>query len=103
MGLPKWLSGKESACQYRICVFDHWVRKISWRKKWHPTPVFLLGKFHGHRRLVGYNPGGHKESDTAEQMSTHTPISQNILLILMLSPMIFPEENFKNFLKLVTY
>ena len=29
-----------------------------------PTPVFLPGEFHGQRRLVGYSPGGHKESNT---------------------------------------
>ena len=27
------------------------------------TPAFLLGKFRGQRRLVGYSPWGHKESD----------------------------------------
>ena len=27
--------------------FDLWVRKNCWRRKWQPTPVFLLGKFHG--------------------------------------------------------
>ena len=31
-----------------------------------PTPVFLPGEFHGHRRLLGYSPWGHKESDTTE-------------------------------------
>ena len=25
-------------------------------EEWQPTPVFLPGKFHGQRRLVGYNP-----------------------------------------------
>ena len=24
-----------------------WIRNISWRKKWQPTPVFLPGKSHG--------------------------------------------------------
>ena len=24
--------------------FDPWVRKIPWRGKWQPTPVFLPGK-----------------------------------------------------------
>jgi len=24
-----------------------WVRKIPWRRKWQPTPVFLPGEFHG--------------------------------------------------------
>ena len=28
--LPRWLSGKESACQCRRCEFDSWVRKIPW-------------------------------------------------------------------------
>ena len=34
--------------------FDAWVRKIPWRKKWQPTPVFLPGQSHGLRSLVGY-------------------------------------------------
>ena len=29
-------------------------------------PVFLPGKFHGQRSLVGYSPWGHKVSDTTE-------------------------------------
>ena len=31
-----------------------------WRRKWQPTPVFLPGKFHGQRSLVGYSLWGHK-------------------------------------------
>ena len=45
--------------------FDPWVRKIPWSRKWQPTLVSLPGKFHEQRRLVGYCPWGHKESDTA--------------------------------------
>ena len=37
-----------------------------WIRKWHPTPIFMLGKSHGPRSLVGYNPWGDKESDTTE-------------------------------------
>ena len=58
--------------QYRTCRrlgFDPWVRKISWRRKWQPTPVFLPGKSHGRRSLVGYSPWGHKESDIAEWLN----------------------------------
>ena len=40
-----------------------------WRRKWQPTPVFLPGEFHGWRGLVGYNPWGHKESDTTEWLT----------------------------------
>ena len=46
--------------------FDPWVRKIPWRRAWQTTPVFLLGKFHRQRILVGYSPWGHKESDMTE-------------------------------------
>ena len=59
LGLPKWLSSKESACQCRRPRFHPWV-KIPWRWKWQPTPVFLPGKFRRQRSLVGYSPRGHK-------------------------------------------
>ena len=32
---------------------------------------FLPGKSHGQRKLAGYSPWGHKESDTTDQL-THT-------------------------------
>jgi len=35
--------------------FDPWVRKISWRRKWQPTPIFLPGESHGQRSLAGYS------------------------------------------------
>ena len=41
---------------------------MNWRRKWQPTPVFLPGKSHGWRSLVGYSPWGHKESDTTERL-----------------------------------
>ena len=56
IGLPRWYSGKEPTCQHRRCRFDPWVRKIPWRRKWKPTPVFLPGKFHEQRSLAGYSP-----------------------------------------------
>ena len=34
MGLPRWLSNKESACWCRKHGFDPWVGKIPWRRKW---------------------------------------------------------------------
>ena len=73
-GPPRWLSGKESACQCRRCRrrgFDPWVVKIPWRRKWQPTSVFLPGESHGQRSLMGYRPWGCKESDTTEQLSMH--------------------------------
>ena len=64
--LPKCLRGKEFACHCRRRRFDPWVRKIPWRRKWEPTPVFLPGKSHGQRSLMGYSPWGHEESDVTK-------------------------------------
>ena len=56
-----WQSGKEFICQCRRCKrhgFNSWVGKIPWRRKWQPTPVFLPGKSHEQRSLVGYQSIG---------------------------------------------
>ena len=37
--VPRWLSGKESACQCRRRRFHPWVGKITWRRDWQPAPV----------------------------------------------------------------
>ena len=39
------------------------VQPLDWSRKWQFTPVFLPGKFHEQRSLVGYSPWGRKESD----------------------------------------
>ena len=68
-GFPGGAGDKESTWQcrrLRTPQFDPWVRKISWRRAWQPTPVFLPGESHGQRRLAGYSPLGHKESDMTE-------------------------------------
>ena len=59
--------------------FDPWVGKIPWRRKWHPTPLFLPGKSHGQRSLAGCSPWGHKELDTTERL--HYEGLQDYLLI----------------------
>ena len=48
---------------------------MPWRKTWQPTPVFLPGKSHGQRSLVGYSPWGRKELDTTEQLHFHFSLS----------------------------
>ena len=71
--LPKWLSGKESTCQWGRCKryrFNPWVRKILWRE-WLPAPVFLPGEFQGQRSLVGYSLWNCKELDTTEPACMH--------------------------------
>ena len=43
--------------------------KIPWRSEWKHTLVFLPGKSHRQRSLVGYRPRGCKESDTTERLT----------------------------------
>ena len=53
-------------------VRHDWAASLShftfmhWRRKWQPTPVFLLGESQGQGRLVGCRLWGGKESDTTE-------------------------------------
>ena len=82
LGLPRWLSGQDSACQCRRLqrhAFDPWVGKIPWRREWQPIPVFLPGEFHGQKSLVDYSTWGLKESDRIEQLTL------SLLLLLLLS------------------
>ena len=77
-GFPGGASGKELTCQCRRHKrhgFDLWVRKISWRRPWQPTPVFLPGESHGQRSLVGYSPYHRvaKSRTQLKQLSTHIP------------------------------
>ena len=67
LGFPGGSDGKVSAQGWRP-GFNPWVGKIPWRRKWQPTPVFLPGKFHRWRSLVGYSPWGHEELDMTERL-----------------------------------
>ena len=65
-GIPSGPSGEELASQcrrHKRCGFDPWVKKIPWRRAWQPMPLFLPGKSHGQRTLVGYGPWSSKELD----------------------------------------
>ena len=65
---PHGSVGKEFSCNARDkrCEYWPWVRKIPWRRKWQPTPVFLPEKFYGQRNLAAYSPWGLKELDISE-------------------------------------
>ena len=67
--LPGGSDGKASAYDAGRPGFNPWVRKTPWRRKWHPTPVFLPGKPYGQRSLAGYSPWGRKESDWVTSLS----------------------------------
>ena len=91
-GFPSGTEVKESACQCMRCWrcgFYSWVRKISWRRKWQPTPVFFPGESHGQRSLAGYSPWGHRVGYNQVTMQAHNALSQvsfrNSLLIFQLT------------------
>ena len=63
LSLPSGASDKGPTCQHRKCKrcgFNPWVRKILWRRKWQPAPIFLPGKFYGQKSLADYSPRGRK-------------------------------------------
>ena len=59
-GLPWWLRQWSICLQCGRAVFNPWVRKIPWRRKWQPTPVPLPGKSHGRMSVVDYSPCGRR-------------------------------------------
>ena len=71
-GFPGDSDGKSICLQCRRLGFNPWVGKIPWSRKWQPTPVFLPGKSHRQRSLVGYSPWGLKESDWVTSLSLST-------------------------------
>ena len=80
MGLLRWCSDKESACQCRkcrSCRFDPclWVRKIPWSMKWQLATVCMPGKFNGQRNLAGLSPWVYKELDLIERLSTYNMLT----------------------------
>ena len=74
LGLPRWLRQLRICLKYGRPGFDSWIGKIPWRRAWQPRGNPLqypcLENPHGQRRLAGYSPWGHKESDTTERLST---------------------------------
>ena len=59
-GFPRWLSGKESACQYKRHRFDPWVRKIGCRRQ----EISCLGNLMDRGTWQATVHGVAKESDT---------------------------------------
>ena len=57
--------------------FSPWVRKIPWRRKWLPSPVFLPGEFHGQRSLVGYSPWNCKELDVTDRVTQYSTVFES--------------------------
>ena len=75
--LPRWLSGKEFACQCRRCEFDFWVGEISWSRKWQPTPVFCL---ENSRDTGAWQAAVHRVAKSQTWLSTQQML-HNIVLV----------------------
>ena len=98
MSFPGGASGKEPTCQcirHKRPGFDPWVRKIPWRRKWQPSPLFLPGKSHGQRSLAGQSPQGRKKRDTIEH--TH---KQQCVCVCLCS---YGGNDYRNYFKQVIY
>ena len=83
-----------------MSINDSWVRKILWRRKWQPIPVFLPGKSHAQRNLVGYSPRGLKSQtrlSTYVRIYTVNPraITEKIIKRCK-KPMVEIKRNLKN-------
>ena len=66
MGFSGGSDGKEAACNAGdLACIPGWGR-FPGGANGNPTGVFLPGKSHGQRNLVGYSPWDHKESDMTE-------------------------------------
>ena len=60
--------------QCRRLGFNPWLEKIPCKRKWQSTQVFLPGKSHEQRSMVGYSPWGRK-SQCSLAMELHHCVS----------------------------
>ena len=66
------------------CRFNPWVKEIPWRRKWQSSPVFLPGKFHAQRSLVGLQSMGSQRvrHNWATKHTAGFLVSQSCLTLL---------------------
>ena len=64
--MAQWVKNPFAMQDDRRHVFGPWIRKIPWRRKWQPTPVFLPEKPQGQRAWKATVPG------VAKTQMTHT-------------------------------
>ena len=71
------------------------MRRIPWRRKWQPNPVFLPGESHAQRSLGVYSPWGckvlnttdpHTHTHTHTHTDTHLPLCSLSLWPALTSP-----------------
>ena len=58
-------TGKDPSCNVETQVWSlDWEDPLE--REWRPALVFLPGESHEQRRLMGFSPWGHKESDMTD-------------------------------------
>ena len=71
---PNWASLVAQRVKNLPVMCETEVQSLGWedplQRKWKPTPVFLPGKFHGQKSLMGYSQWVCKESDITEHTQT---------------------------------
>ena len=81
-----WASLVAQLIENLPAMWETWVRSLGWENLWRreslPTLVFLPGKSHGQRSLVGYSPWGCKKSDMTEWLNIlHLESITNLILL----------------------
>ena len=79
ISLNPWLSWWRLCLQCGRPEFSSWVRKIPWRRKWPPTPVFLPGESHGQRSL------GSQKSQSLGSQKSQTQLNDSLSLSLSIT------------------
>ena len=84
--------------------FDPWVGKMTWKRKWQPTPVLLPGKSNRRRSLAGYSPWHHSQARPSNEanISMSTQLrrfsqSQNLLFSLNYYEQFFLSSKYLSF------
>ena len=72
LDFPGGSDSKESTCNAGDLGLIPKFRRSLGKGHGNPLQYSCLENPHGQRSLVGYSPWGHEESDTTEQLSTHT-------------------------------
>ena len=58
---------------------------MHWRRKWHPTPVFLSGESQGRGSLVGCHLWGRTESDMTDRLNNNSKCGHEEILSSVLT------------------
>ena len=67
-GLSTWSCVAKMPVMQIMSLLPFLQRKMTWKRAWQPTLVFLPGESHGRRSLEGFSPWGRQESDTTERL-----------------------------------